>query len=338
MISVEHLTKYYGSSLAVDDLAFEIGEGHVYGFLGPNGAGKSTTMNIMTGCLSATSGRVLIGGYDIFEEPNKAKKLIGYLPEQPPLYLSETPAEYLRFVGQAKGLRGGALEQQIDSVMEQTKIWDVQNRRISALSKGYKQRVGIAQALLGDPKIIILDEPTVGLDPIQIIEIRDLIRELGKTHTVIFSSHILSEVQAICDQILMIHKGKLATFDEPANLEKRLLAPNELILTTEMVEEELGGLLAGIELISAIEIEQAGEGRMTARVRTDHSDIYEVSRAVFCAFASKGVPLLELTLKKASLEDVFLELADDSAGLEEAPGAENDIESGVNGHDGGIEA
>lgn len=339
MISVEHLTKRYDTFPAVDDLSFEIGGGHVYGFLGPNGAGKSTTMNIMTGCLSATSGRVLIDGLDIFEQPKEAKKRIGYLPEQLPLYMSETPAEYLWFVGEAKGLRGAALEHQIDSVIEQTKIGDVQNRRISALSKGYKQRVGIAQALLGNPKVIILDEPTVGLDPIQIIEIRELIRELGRTHTVIFSSHILSEVQTICDQILMINKGKLVAFDEPGNLKKRLLAPNELILTTEMDEEELGGLLAGIEFISAAEMERSSEGRITARVRIGHSDIYEVSRAVFCAFASKGVPLLELALKKASLEDVFLELADNSAGAgaEIPPGLE-ETESEVAEHDGNTEA
>ena len=227
MISVEHLTKCYGSFTAVKDLSFEIAEGHVYGFLGPNGAGKTTTMNIMTGCLSATKGEIKIDGHDIFEEPEKAKKLIGYLPEQPPLYMVETPEEYLRFVGEAKGLRGAALKQQIDDVMEQTRIGTVRNRRISALSKGYKQRVGIAQALLGNPKVIILDEPTVGLDPIQIIEIRTLIKELGKMHTVIFSSHILSEVQTICDQILIIAKGKLIAFDGPEQLKKRMLAPND---------------------------------------------------------------------------------------------------------------
>ena len=220
MITVEHLTKRYGSVTAVDDLSFEIEEGHVYGFLGPNGAGKSTTMNIMTGCLSATSGQVKIDGYDIWEDAKEAKKRIGYLPEQPPLYLSETPLEYLRFVGEAKGLRGADLAAQIESVVGQTKIGPVANRRISALSKGYRQRVGIAQALLGQPKVVILDEPTVGLDPIQIIEIRDLIKELGKTHTVILSSHILSEVQTMCDQVLIIAAGKLVAFDEPANLEK----------------------------------------------------------------------------------------------------------------------
>ena len=175
MITVEHLTKKYGDHLAVDDLSFTIEEGHVYGFLGPNGAGKSTTMNIMTGCLSATEGSVTIDGHDIFEEPEKAKKCIGYLPEQPPLYMNESPRDYLRFVGEARGLKGAELAQQVDSVICQTGIEKVAHRRISQLSKGYKQRVGIAQALLGNPKVIILDEPTVGLDPIQIIEIRDLI-------------------------------------------------------------------------------------------------------------------------------------------------------------------
>ena len=181
MIQVEHLTKCYGDVTAVDDLSFEIEGGHVYGFLGPNGAGKSTTMNIMTGCLSATKGSVKIDGFDIFEEPAQAKKRIGYLPEQPPLYMNETPAEYLRFVGEAKGLKRKELHSQIDSVIGRTGLDHVRNRRISALSKGYKQRVGIAQALLGDPKVVILDEPTVGLDPLQIIEIRDLIKDLGKS-------------------------------------------------------------------------------------------------------------------------------------------------------------
>ena len=234
MITVEHLTKCYGDFLAVDDLSFEIDEGHVYGFLGPNGAGKSTTMNIMTGCLSATAGHVRIDGHDIFDEADKAKKLIGYLPEQPPLYMSETPEEYLRFVGRAKGLKKGELERQVEEVIRQTKLEDVRRRLISKLSKGYKQRVGIAQALLGNPKVIILDEPTVGLDPIQIIEIRDLIRQLGQTHTVILSSHILSEVQAICDQIMIIARGKLVAFDEPQNLEKLLTGSNEIFFTTEL--------------------------------------------------------------------------------------------------------
>ena len=210
MIEIEHLSKRYGEHLAVSDLSVTIESGQIYGFLGPNGAGKSTTMNIMAGCLSATEGHVRIGGYDIFDAPEKAKRLIGYLPEQPPLYLNETPLEYLRFVGEAKGLRGAELTVQIADAVARTGIEPVRNRRISTLSKGYRQRVGIAQALLGRPEVIILDEPTVGLDPIQIIEIRNLVKELGKRHTVIFSSHILSEVQTICDKAL----EKLKAFPE----------------------------------------------------------------------------------------------------------------------------
>ena len=317
MISVEHLTKYYGNFLAVDDISFEIDEGHVYGFLGSNGAGKSTTMNIITGCLSATSGTVRIDGHDIFEEPDQAKRLIGYLPEHPPLYTSESPDEYLQFVGEAKGLRGAELHRQVEDVIEKTGIAGVRNRRISALSKGYMQRVGIAQALLGNPRVIILDEPTVGLDPIQIIEIRDLIKELGKSHTVIFSSHILSEVQTICDQILMIAKGKLVAFDEPANLEKQLLAPNEIVLTTDAAGAELDEILADVKQISELVSEKTGSGYTVAHIKTDKDDIYALSRAVFLAFAPSGKVILEMTLKKGSLEDVFIELTE--AGAEAAP-------------------
>lgn len=210
MIKVEHLTKRYGELLAVDDISFTIDDKHIYGFLGPNGAGKSTTMNIMAGCLSPSEGCVTIDGFDILQQPQQAKRRLGYLPEQPPLYMSETPREYLSFVGEAKGLRGEELCAQVKDAIEKTGLENVQGRLISTLSKGYKQRVGIAQAILGNPGTIILDEPTVGLDPIQIIEIRELIRSLGKSHSVIFSSHILSEVQAICESVLIISHGKLA--------------------------------------------------------------------------------------------------------------------------------
>ena len=321
MITVEHLTKRYGDFLAVDDLSFEIDEGHVYGFLGPNGAGKSTTMNIMTGCLSATKGHVRIDGHDIFEEPNKAKRLIGYLPEQPPLYMNETPEEYLRFVGEAKGLRGAELTRQIEEVIEQTRIGDVRRRCISALSKGYRQRVGIAQALLGDPRAIILDEPTVGLDPFQIIEIRDLIRQLGKTHTVILSSHILSEVQAICDKILIMAKGRLVAFDDPEGLERRLLSPGEITLTTEAGSQEAGEILAEVEHITEAVMETGEDGLVTIRVRTDLNNIHDLSRQLFFAFAGRGKALLEMSLKKANLEDIFLELTE--GGAEDSGETEN---------------
>lgn len=310
MIEISHLSKRYGEHLAVSDLSFTVESGRIYGFLGPNGAGKSTTMNIMTGCLSATEGAVRIDGYDIFEQPKEAKRRIGYLPEQPPLYMNETPLEYLRFVGEAKGLRGAELERQLDAVVRQTKIEDVSRRRIAALSKGYRQRVGIAQALLGNPEVIILDEPTVGLDPIQILEIRDLIKDLGQAHTVIFSSHILSEVQAICDQIIMIDKGKLIAFDTPGNLEKQMLSPNEITITSDAPAEELQKLLGEIDHITGIHLEDIGGGLARAQVKTDCPNIYEISRSVFLTFAQRGAVLLELSLKKANLEDIFLELTE----------------------------
>ena len=310
MITVEHLTKYYGNHLAVDDISFEITEGHVYGFLGPNGAGKSTTMNIITGCLSATDGKVLIDGHDIFEEPDAAKRCIGYLPEHPPLYMNESAEDYLRFVGEAKGLRGLELNAQIREVIEKTGIENVKHRRISQLSKGYKQRVGIAQALLGNPKVIILDEPTVGLDPIQIIEIRELITELGKTHTVIFSSHILSEVQAICDQILMIAKGKLVAFGSADELQKQMSGDNEIVLTTDALDTELREIVSGIEEITDITTGAAEPELTVAHIRSNHENIYDLSAAVFRAFAVSGKLIFEMTLKRSNLEDVFIELSE----------------------------
>lgn len=310
MITVEHLTKYYGTHLAVDDISFAITEGHVYGFLGPNGAGKSTTMNIITGCLSATDGKVLIDGHDIFEEPDAAKRCIGYLPEHPPLYMNESAEDYLRFVGEAKGLRGLELNAQVREVIEKTGIEHVKHRRISQLSKGYKQRVGIAQALLGNPKVIILDEPTVGLDPIQIIEIRELIMELGKTHTVIFSSHILSEVQAICDQILMIAKGKLVAFGSADELQKQLSGDNEIVLTTDALDTELREIVGDIEEITDITTGAAEPELTVAHIRSDHENIYDLSAAVFRAFAASGRLIYEMTLKRSNLEDVFIELSE----------------------------
>jgi len=311
LIEVEHLTKRYGTHLAVSDLSFQIESGQIYGFLGPNGAGKSTTMNIMTGCLSATEGHVRIGGYDIFEQPEKAKQLIGYLPEQPPLYQNETPLEYLRFVGEAKGLHGTELTAQIADAVARTGIEKVQNRKIAALSKGYKQRVGIAQALLGKPEIIILDEPTVGLDPFQIIDIRNLVKELGKTHTVIFSSHILSEVQAICDKILIISKGRLTALGTPEELERQLRSAGEIILTADATAERVEDILAAVPHITEIsQPETAADGAVTLRLKTDSDDIHAVSRSIFFAFAGANTALLELSIRKASLEDVFLELTE----------------------------
>ena len=320
MLQVEHLTKRYGAVTAVDDLSFEIEGAGVYGFLGPNGAGKSTTMNIMSGCLSATAGTVKISGYDIYESPREAKKRVGYLPEQPPLYLGETPAEFLRFVGEAKGLRGAELKRQIDAVVEETGIGDMRRRRISALSKGYRQRVGIAQALLGEPDTVILDEPTVGLDPIQILEIRALIASLGERRTVLISSHILSEVQAMCGRILIISRGRLAAFGEPGELEARLASPGEISVTAEADAAGAKALITDIPGVSGVTVVSDGPERCRLAVAAEGGDIYALSKEIFLAFAASGAALCELGVKKASLEDIFLELTEPESG----PGKEGE--------------
>ncbi|MGN0968569.1 MAG: ABC transporter ATP-binding protein [Oscillospiraceae bacterium] len=308
MIEVSHLTKRYGDHTAVKDLSFTIEKGQIYGFLGPNGAGKSTTMNIMTGCLAATSGDVKIGGYDIFEESRQAKRLIGYLPEQPPLYLDRTPREYLDFVGRAKGLSGKELEEQVAHVMAVTQTTDVADRLIKNLSKGYKQRVGIAQALLGDPEVIILDEPTVGLDPRQIIEIRDLIKSLGKKHTVILSSHILSEVQAVCQTILIISKGKLVACDTPENLEKLFAGTATVELTVEAAEEEAGEIIGTLDHVTGLRCRKSGEKQCAVTLETDSDSSDAVCRELFFAFSRAQRPILRMNTAKASLEDIFMEL------------------------------
>ena len=313
MIEVSHLTKRYGAHLAVSDLSFNIEDGQIYGFLGPNGAGKSTTMNIMTGCLAASSGEVRIDGHDIFEESGAAKRLLGYLPEQPPLYLDRTPREYLTFVGRAKGLNKAQLAEQMERVMSVTQIGDVADRLIKNLSKGYRQRVGIAQALLGDPKIIILDEPTVGLDPRQIIEIRDLIKDLGREHTVILSSHILSEVQAVCQTILIISKGRLVACDTPENLERLFAGSTTVELTAEAPADEATRLLSPLGHITGLRAEPLEGGRCRVTLDTDSPDGDEVCREAFFAFSRAGKPILRMSTARASLEDIFIELTSSDA-------------------------
>lgn len=311
MIEVRNLTKQYGNHTAVSDLSFTIDSGQIYGFLGPNGAGKSTTMNILTGCLAATSGEVKINGHDIYEEANLAKKCIGYLPEQPPLYTDMTPLEYLRFVGEAKGLRRAALTEQIDLAMERTQIVEMKNRLIRNLSKGYKQRVGIAQALLGDPEVIILDEPTVGLDPKQIIEIRDLIRDLGQDHTVILSSHILSEVQAVCDVVMIISHGRLVASDTPENLANLLSGSNTLHLTIRAEESDIRAALENVEGIEAFAFQESQEeGAQDLQLQS--APEVDLREPVFFALCEARLPLLAMNLVKISLEDVFLELTADT--------------------------
>ena len=312
MIKVEHLTKCYGSFKAVDDLSFEIDDGHVYGFLGPNGAGKSTTMNIMTGCLSATEGSVSIDGHDILEDPKAAKQLIGYLPEIPPLYVSDTPREYLLFAGEAKGLHGSKLQSEIDRVIAETGLEAMSGRLISSLSKGYRQRVGIAQALLGDPKLIILDEPTVGLDPLQIIEIRELIRKLGEAHTVIFSSHILSEVQAICDKVMIISHGRLVAYDSTDNLENVMTGHGEIKLKVRADRNAAKELLKENAHVSNYTIEPDTDG-LSIVIDTDGDSLNDISCELVLGFAAKGLPVYEISSHRANLEEIFLELTGDTA-------------------------
>lgn len=308
MIEVKHLTKRYGTNTAVSDLSFTVEKGQIYGFLGPNGAGKSTTMNIITGCLSATGGEVKIDGYDIFEDAVKAKRRIGYLPEQPPVYMDRTPREYLRFVAEAKGIPARQRDAEIQRVMEVTQITQMADRLIRHLSKGYRQRVGIAQAILGDPPIIILDEPTVGLDPIQIIEIRDLIQTLGKEHTVILSSHILSEVRAVCSTIMIIAHGKLVACDTAENLEKRFAGGCSLELLADGTEETVRQILADVPGAEDFAVQDQTEDRCRIRLALSADAAETVARDVFFAFGRAGVALLEMVPVKASLEDIFLEL------------------------------
>lgn len=309
MIEVKHLTKRYGNHVAVNDLNFTIDKGKVYGFLGPNGAGKSTTMNIITGCLGATEGEVLIDGHSIAEEPMQAKRLIGYLPEQPPVYMDMTPAEYLDFVARAKGIPAKERAQQIETVTEKTRIQDVRNRLIRNLSKGYRQRVGIAQALLGRPEIIILDEPTVGLDPAQIIEIRELIRELGKEHTLVLSSHILSEVQAVCDAIMIISKGRLVASDTSENLTALFAGTVTLNLDVRATEDAARKVLDTVPGIEDMAL-SAGDPGVT-HVQFKPEEDQDIRETLFFAFAKAGLPILSMMQNHASLEDVFLELTQD---------------------------
>lgn len=307
MIEVEKLTKKYGDHVAVDNLSFRVERGMIYGFLGPNGAGKSTTMNMMTGYIAATSGTVKINGYDILKNPEQAKKSIGYLPELPPVYQDMTVYEYLKFVAELKKVKRSEQKAQIEDVMAQTRIEDVQNRLIRNLSKGYKQRVGLAQAIIGYPEVLILDEPTVGLDPKQIIEIRELIRELAKKHTIILSSHILSEVSAVCDHIMIISKGKLVASDTPEGLVTRLKGGRQLMMSVQGEQSELEEILQSIEQIKDYSIQPSrAEGCVSAIIRTQEQDDIRVE--LFHRLAAADLPIMELSLSEKSLEDVFLEL------------------------------
>lgn len=306
MIEVRNLVKKYGNHLAVDHLDFTIEEGHIYGFLGPNGAGKSTTMNIMTGYLGATEGQVLINGHDILKEPEEAKKHIGYLPEIPPLYTEMTVREYMEFAAELKRIPKNKREESINEVEKLVKIKDVESRLIKNLSKGYRQRVGLAQAVLGFPEIIILDEPSVGLDPKQIIEIRELIRKLAKKHTVILSSHILAEVREVCDYILIISKGKLVASDTPENLERLLGDAGMIEIETEAPAVRVREILKNVPGIESVSAKTGADGITYGQIQ-ERKDA-DIRATIFNAFAENQTPLLKLNAAQSSLEDVFMEL------------------------------
>ena len=332
LIQVKNLTKQYGDNVAVDNISFDIEDGKIYGFLGPNGAGKSTTMNMITGCLCATSGTVLIDGKDVVENPTEAKKHIGYLPELPPLYPDMPPYEFLTFVAEAKGLDAEQTYRQVNEVMSLTALNDVEDRLIGNLSKGYCQRVGIAQALLGNPDVVILDEPTVGLDPKQIIEIRDLIRTLGKTKTVILSSHILAEISAVCDHIMILSKGCLVANDTPENLERHMNEESKLCFLAKCEMEE------GMRVLETVDgIEEYTVEYIPARGCTEFSLVCDegtmLQESIFFAFAKAGFPIIHMAAARMTLEDIFLKLT--TTQLEEeieeyeedSPIDQNDIES-----------
>lgn len=312
MIEVKNLTKKYGNHTAVDHLTFTVEDGIIYGFLGPNGAGKSTTMNMMTGYLAATEGSVSINGYDILNDTTEAKKQIGYLPELPPLYQDMTVMEYLDFVCNLKKISKADKAADISDAIQKTMLSDVQNRLIKNLSKGYKQRVGLAQSLLGNPSVIILDEPSVGLDPKQIIEIREVIKGLKGEHTVILSSHILSEISAVCDKIMIINKGKLVALDTPEGLQKYVGNKKCLELETngdsEMVQNILSEI-GGINVDAVTNSER--EGLLKVSVSFDGDT--DPSQNIFFAFAQHSLPIVSMNVKEVSLEDIFIELTDNDA-------------------------
>ena len=337
MIEVKNLVKRYGDHVAVNNLSFTVEEGQIYGFLGPNGAGKSTTMNIITGYLASTEGEVLINGHNILEEPEEAKKCIGYLPEMPPLYFDMTVGEYMNFVADLKKIPKDQKKSMVEEVMEMVKITDMKNRLIKNLSKGYRQRVGLAQAILGYPEVIILDEPTVGLDPKQIIEIRDLIKSLKKKHTVILSSHILSEVSAVCDYVLIISHGKLVASDTPENLGKLAEGSNTLEMLIKGEKTQIRQALEGIEGVNSVTMEKDEKQNLwSVKVSTEEEHAWnvmlstkedmDIREEVFFKMADAHCPILEMQSKKVSLEEIFLELtaSDKPISADEVPNTPED--------------
>ncbi len=314
MIEVQGLTKRYGSKVAVDNISFTVNEGEILGFLGPNGAGKSTTMNILTGYLSSDIGSVKIGDSDILDDPMEAKKKIGYLPENPPLYLDMTVKEYLDFVYDLKKVKAPR-KRHIDEICELVKIKDVYHRIIKNLSKGYKQRVGLAQALIGNPNVLILDEPTVGLDPKQIIEIRNLIKKLGKKHTVILSSHILPEVQAVCDRVIIINRGKIVADDTAENLSANMSTDHRHLVTIEGPENEVYKTLSTIPGMREVTtLGNRGNGMVEYSLEAKEGT--DIRKELFKRMASRNWPIMALKSTELTLEDIFLKLVSSDVAAE----------------------
>ena len=307
MIEVKNVTKKYGKAVAVDDISFTIKEGEIVGLLGPNGAGKSTTMNMITGFIEPTQGEIIIDGFDISRKPKKAKKEIGYMPEGVPLYTDLTVKEFVTYMAEIKQVNSKERKEKVQKIIEQTGLKDVQNKLTKNLSRGYKQRVSMAGALVGEPKILILDEPTVGLDPKQITEIRSLIKELGKTHTVILSSHILSEVSQICNKVIIINKGKIVAVDTPQNLENKVTSNNCIYVTVEDTEnkvEKLKGKIKDIKDIKLIEKNDDGTKQYSIEANGD----IDLRKTIFAEFAKENITIFEMKKADTTLEDAFMKL------------------------------
>ena len=306
MIEVQGLTKRYGPTTAVDDVSFRVEKGEILGFLGPNGAGKTTTMRVLTGYIPATEGRAIVAGYDVFEQPIEAKRRTGYLPETPPLYPEMTVRDYLTFVSRIKGVPRAERKARVSDVMERTRVADMANRHCGKLSKGYRQRVGLAQALLHNPEVLILDEPTAGLDPKQIIETRQLIKQLGGDHTVILSTHILPEVSQTCHRVVIINKGRVVAIDTPDNLTSRLRGSETLYVQVDASGADVAGALAGVPGVTKASLTDT-RGAVTAYEVSSQTGL-DVRRQLAAAIVSNGWGLLELRPLRMSLEEIFLHL------------------------------
>ncbi len=316
MIEVKNVTKKYGSFKAVDDISFEVNDGEIVGFLGPNGAGKSTTMNMITGFIDTTEGEIIINGNDISKKPRKAKKQIGYMPEGVPLYNDLTVKEFVNYMAELKLVNARHRQEKVEKVIEETGLKEVENKLIRNLSRGYKQRVGLAGALVGDPKVIILDEPTVGLDPKQITEIRDLIKELGKNHTVILSTHILSEASQICEKVIIINKGKIIAIDTPENLEKKVIKGNAILITVEDPKNNMENLKEKMPDILDIKLEKQIEDGTKQYLITSKKDS-DIRKQLFEILPKEDIVIFELKKVEATLEEAFIKLIENNKGGEE---------------------